>query len=362
MLAVSLSGADARVLVAPAQPIQSSPLLASPLRLQGPDDPAVDRDIQRLKSMAGTPMRNLGPRSPNGSSSQTAEPASASRAAWLLGLIYLQGAGVTRDPNQAQLWFERAHALGDPWSSAGLAWCQIEGCGGSPDPAAARRWIAQLRNVDLPRAQYLEWVVQSRMSPLQIATPRLGQIDSGPALPARELLIRAAQGGDMHARIELGLESVAASRLPEALEYFKAAAPKSAAASANMAIISDRIKNRLQVRPTSMSAADLLASAQQFHRGEGRPANYAEAIRLYRLAEVKGSVEARRMLALIFSRTTFEGDLDVAWMQQLGNLDLSKDAPGLVPVTGTRQLQREPSPLFDLLPEVWRKRTHRVSR
>ena len=111
-----------------------------------------------------------------------------------------------------------------------------------------------------------------------------------------------------------------------------------------------------------LSAEDLLASAQRFHRGQGRPANYAEAIRLYLLAESKGSVEAIRMLALIFSRPSPTGELDVQWMQELSHLNLSKLAPTLTTITGARMLQREPSPLFDLLPEVWRKRTHSMSR
>lgn len=49
-------------------------------------------------------------------------------------------------------------------------------------------------------------------------------------------------------------------------------------------------------------------------------------------------------------------------MQQLSNLDLSKDAPELGTRTSARMLQREPSPLFDLMPEVWRKRMHSMGR
>jgi TPR repeat protein len=362
LLAVGLGSVDARVRAQPAQAIEAAPMVSAPIRLQGPDDPAVDREIQRLKSLAGTPVQALPKSRTKGAAAQKAASANAAQAAWLLGLIYLHGAGVARDLNQAQIWFERAQALGEPWSSAGLAWCKIEGCKGSPDPAGARRWIGQLRSVNLPRAEYLEWVVESRLSPLQIATPQPGQADSSPALPARELLVRAARGGDVHARIELGLESVTAGRLTDALAYFRAAAPKSAAATVNTIIVSDRIKGSTPSRPATMSAAELLASAQRFHRGTGQPANYAEAIRLYRLADAKGSVEARRMLALIYARPGPDGQLDVNWMQQLANLDLSKDATGLYAGTGARLLQREPTPLFDLLPEVWRQRSHPITR
>ena len=68
------------------------------------------------------------------------------------------------------------------------------------------------------------------------------------------------------------------------------------------------------------------------------------------------------MLALIFSRPSPTGELDVQWMQELSHLNLSKLAPTLTTITGARMLQREPSLPFDLLPEVWRKRTHSMSR
>lgn len=362
MLAAGLGSVDARVKAQPAQPIEAAPLESVPLGLQGSEDAAVDREIRRLKSLAG----RAAAAAPRGQARTPAplavETANAAQAAWLLGLIYLHGAGVARDANQALAWFERAQALGASWSSAGLAWCAIDGCRGSPDPAGARQWIIRLRGVNLPRAQYLEWLVESRLSPLQLATPEPGQPDTHPALPARELLVRAAKSGDVHARIELGLESVTAGRLVEALEHFRAAAPNSEAAAINMAIVSDRLKGNTPSQPASMSAPELLASAQRFHRGTGQPANYAEAIRLYRLADAKGSAEARKMLALIFSRPGPDGQLDVQWMQQLSNLDLSKDMPSLGAVARTRLLQREPSPLFDLLPEVWRKRSKPITR
>lgn len=362
MLAAGLGSVDARVRAQPAQPIEAAPLTTVPLRVQGPDDPAVDREIHRLKALAGMPVPTALPSRATSPPSRTSGTANAAQAAWVLGLIYLHGAGVARDPIQAKVWFERAHVLGAPWSSAGLAWCEIDGCMGSPNPAGARQWIARLRGVNLPRAHYLEWLMESRLAPLQLATTGPGQPDATLALPAHELLVRSAKGGDVHARIELGLESVTAGRLAEALEHFRAAAPKSAAAATNMEIVSDRLKGGIPSRPASMSAAELLASAQSFHRGTERPANYAEAIRMYRLADAKGSVEARRMLALIFSRPGPDGQLDVQWMQQLSNLDLSKDSPGLGTVTGARLLQREPSPLFDQLPEMWRKRSQPVTR
>ncbi|UUZ75956.1 hypothetical protein LP414_31505 [Polaromonas sp. P1(28)-13] len=62
---------------------------------------------------------------------------------------------------------------------------------------------------------------------------------------------------------------------------------------------------------------------QRNHRGEGQPANFVEAIRLYRLAQSQDNVQARKML---WRRTA-------RW-------------PG-------RRCAAQPTPLFDLLPPSW---------
>lgn len=279
------------------------------------------------------------------------------RAAWLLGLLYLHGLGVTASPGEAAVWFERARALGEPLAAAGLAWCEIDGCRTAPNPAAAQRWITLLRRVDLPRAQYLQWLVDERLSPLHLATPGLrGEPTPAAPAPDRQLLLSAARGGSVHARIELGFESISANRPAEALEHFRAAASRSEAASANAALLSERLRVTPTARSSaSASAADTFTRAQRNHRGEGQPANFVEAIRLYRLAQNQGSEPAKRMLELIFSRPGPDGQVDIAWMQQLAYLNLSSGAPALDSTTVRRALRREPTPLFDMLPAYLRK-------
>lgn len=278
------------------------------------------------------------------------------RAAWLLGLIHLHGAGVGQAPAQAGNWFELAQSLGEPWAPAGLAWCELEACQGAANPAAARRWVVALRRVNLPRAQYLEWLLDNLQAPLQVATPQRGP-GPPPQRPGSQLLGQAARGGDIHAMIELGLQSVAAQRLTEALGHFEDAAPRSMVAANNAALVRERLQaQRDAARAEPMGAEALLAAARRSHRGEGVPANYVEAIRLYQLAKLRGSVEAQKMLALIYSRPSTTGELDVAWMQQLAYLDLSGDTPRPASPTASRSLQREPSPLVDLLPTAWRER------
>ncbi|MDP3829044.1 MAG: hypothetical protein Q8Q74_21030, partial [Polaromonas sp.] len=172
--------------------------------------------------------------------------------------------------------------------------------------------------------------------------------------PDRQLLLSAARGGNVHARIELGFESITANRPADALEHFRAAGSRSEAASANAALLSERLRVTPPAR-SSASAADTFARAQRNHRGEGQPANFVEAIRLYRLAQNQGSEPAKRMLELIFSRPGPDGQVDIAWMQQLAYLNLSGGAPALDSTTVRRELRREPTPLFDMLPASLRK-------
>lgn len=342
--------------------LRVGPVTSPPLRADMPQaaplraplgNPALDSDLARLRAAATTPGRGASAR------------ATQANAAWVLGLVYLHGIGVAPSPADAASWFERAQALGEPLAAAGLAWCEIEGCRTSPNPSAARRWIAPLRAVNLPRAQYLQWLVESRLSPLQIATPGPRLEPGIAAQPNRQLLLSAAQGGDVHATIELGFESLTANREAQALDYFRAAAARSPAAAANAELLAQRMRGPgpSARRPSASSgaqagsplAADTLARAQRNHRGEGQPANFVEAIRLYRLAQSQGSQQAKKMLELIFSRPGPDGQIDIAWMQQLAYVNLSQEAPSLDSATDRQGLRREPTPLFDLLPPAWRK-------
>lgn len=309
----------------------------------GPQDPIVLEEIEALKNRAMSPVVRLGTRA---------------EAAWLLGLIHLHGAGVRSDPAQAQSWFETSQALGHGWAAGGLAWCEIEGCQKKPNPPAARRWLGILKDINLPRARYLEWLVETRsaLDPSSAAPPAETDLAAGEA--PQTLLILASQGGDIHALIERGLQAIAQDRLGEALDFFNAAAPRSAVAATNAALVRERLQARQEsAASTPTSAAGLLAAARRSHRGEGQPANYTEAIRLYQLAKNRGSIEAQKMLALIYSRPDANGQLDINWMKQLAYLDLGGDSPRAVASTARPGLQREPTPLIDQLPLTWRERT-----
>ena len=296
-------------------------------------------------------------------------------AAWQMGLLTLHGICIVLNTADAEVWFVRAQQLGEPLAAAGLAWCEIEGCKAAPNPASASKWIELLRKVDAPRAIYLQWLMQSRLAPLELAPPGPGSTGKRyTALHDRQLLASAAQLGDINAKIELGLDRAAANELPEALQFFKSASPKSAAAAINSAVIAERLKNETKSMPApqlqslargdsavnvkSQSAADNLAQAQRYHRGTGVPSNYTEAIRLYQLAQNQGSVAAKKMLELIFSRPRPDGQIDLAWMQQLALVDLSGTAASIDLNSAKQSLKREPTPLFELVPQTWKKYTN----
>lgn len=313
---------------------------------------AVDGELRRLLRTAEAP-RTIG------STTQSAQ------AAWTLGLIYLHGAGVRRDTALAQRWFEQAVRFGrEPWAYAGLAWCYLDGCTGPPDPMAAARAINQLRPRHPARADFLQWVLAKRQTPLQVAKPGMNQ-DQVLELPSRPLLEKAAAAGDMHANIELGMDAVTNERFEQAEQYFRRAGPQSQAAQKNLQQLAARGNSPItapQKSPLTASAAEALTTARKYHRGQGVPSNFTEAIRFYRLADQRGSVEARRMLALIYSRPAPGGSIDPGWMQQLAQVDLATTIPTMGVLGTTHLLHREPTPLYDLMPVFWRDQLTQVGR
>lgn len=330
----------------PATPALSTPGTSRPpLRLPGADNPSLDAEVARLRAAALAPP-------PAGSRINR----NAANASWVMGLLRVHGIGVVVNLADAAVWFQRANNLGEPLAAAGLAWCEIEGCTGSPNPDQARRWLAALRNVNRPRAQYLQWLLESRLSPLEIAAPARDNKSTQASAAAKALLASAAEAGDLQARIELGFENLAEDRPDDALKQFRAAAPQSAVAAANAEQLTEAAR-KPQANRTTSSAADTLARAQRNHRGEGQPANFVEAIRLYRLAQSQGSTQAKKMLEQIFSRPAPDGQIDVAWMQQLAYANFSTDVATFGSAANRPSLRRELTPLFDLLPPGWKRYT-----
>jgi uncharacterized protein len=335
-----------------------------------------ERDIALLKERAERPSNTAAGKMSSALSNGRNLPAqkldmgpigSGADSAWLLGLIYAHGAGVAVDLAQAQLWFEHALENGQALGAAGLAWCALEACSRPLNASQARTYIAILKKTHAARALYFEWLSESKLAPFQLAA----SVDSTPSdrsasdLVARNTLIQSARLGDIHAQIELGLDSLAAQRVPQARSYFQSASTTSAAAAHNLRLLDMQQSNTAKQNNTPpinyahMDASALLSAARRNHQGSGLPANYVEAIRLYRMAEAKGSSAARDMLALIFSRTTSTGEVDLAWIQRLAQIEVSGPTPSYQAL-GTQLFQRERTPLFDYLPELWKARIEKV--
>ena len=84
----------------------------------------------------------------------------------------------------------------------------------------------------------------------------------------------------------------------------------------------------------------------------------------YQVAASSGDPQARKMLELIFSRPLQGGAIDVAWMQQLAGLHIGTNglSTGTTTAAPTSGWQREPSPLYDLVPLQWRTPGHNPRR
>ncbi|MFD2379270.1 hypothetical protein ACFSTJ_19785 [Ottowia pentelensis] len=67
------------------------------------------------------------------------------------------------------------------------------------------------------------------------------------------------------------------------------------------------------------------------------------------------------MLELIDSRPLPDGKINIRWMEQLAYVDpLANIAP--LPAQNTQMMQRDPTPLFDLMPAFWRRQLTQVER
>lgn len=343
------------------QPIKpaGTPGTAAP-KLMEPDENDTDAErIRKLQSVAsGNPKRG------------SAAERTAGRTAWLLGLLYLHGEHAPVDRTLARRWFERAKTLNEPLGNAGLAWCEIDGCNGPPAPAAARPYLSPLQKADSGLALYLEWRILERLAPVQGSNT--GQpLHSDPDVQRMQLLRQAAQAGNASAFNELGLANVTASRYDLALQQFNTAAARSPAAASNARLLRLRMDQGESARGGSGSGGggngitatgnkspeEWFAQARRYHRGDGVPSNYAEAIRLYQLAAAAGNPSARRMLELIYSRPAPGGSVNIAWMRQLASMDVTAEGAILnFSSPPTPQLfVRDVTPLYEFIPNEWRK-------
>ena len=115
-------------------------------------------------------------------------------------------------------------------------------------------------------------------------------------------------------------------------------------------------KRQRSRRRAARTQNEWFTQALRYHRGDGVPSNYTEALRLYQVAAANGSKPAQRMLERIYSRPAADGSVDIAWMQQLANLDVTREG-AVLPTLSAPSPQlfvRDPTPLYDMIPPPWR--------
>jgi uncharacterized protein len=336
------------------------PLLDAPVRSSGPEAADVDRGaISTAQKMELDRLLALATHAENAYKSSKPSKPEQANAAWIMGLLNLHGRGLPADVKRAKSWFQIAWHQGEKLASAGLAWCEMVGCGMPPDLAKARYWRTQLSKVNRGRALYFEWLARTKSAPLDLQNDADAKaaIDQ---IPHHKLLVEAANAGDIHAHIELGIESAAKNQLTEALQHFLFAEKNSSIVSTNASLIRAEINDAKSIaaRPQSGLDRNQLAEsswllARRYHRGEGIPINYVEAIRLYRKAADLGHLQAKKMLDLIFSQSVETGAINIFWMQRLSRVDVSGFSPQLPMVDGPVLLAREETGLTDFIPRIW---------
>jgi uncharacterized protein len=274
-------------------------------------------------------------------------------AAWELGLLYFHGISLNASTARAQELFATAYRAGERRAAAGLAVCAVQACSGPADPAAARRWTAELGRSEPARALMMEWLALQRNS-----TPE--------SAPGEGLLKRAAALGDMHALIELGLLQAQAESFAEAIRLFERAADAgSGAARHNAQALKTRLaESGLSARDAlSYEAVGSLATrpaheifllAQRMHRGSSGPLNLSRTIELYRAAADQGDLAAKKMLGLLFSQVGANGLPTPQWFQLLSNTEVDTEGPSTSTPPVSQGLLREPSLIYDYLPARWR--------
>jgi uncharacterized protein len=334
----------------PTAPRQAGRPSVQPLK----DQIALQAEIDNLKALAKKFAMTNPSNVARGNQAAILQKRQTANAAWVLGLLYANGLGVELDYSEAHIRFKQAHQLGEPLATAGLAWCDIQGCEGLPSAHQARMWLGQLRAVKPGRALYLDWLVENTFSPLQNNSAASATSLEKTRLQRHQLLLNAAKTQDVQALIELGFEAVASERLKDAQTYFLTAASQSAVAAKNAQIIANRQNDQKPycqiANNTDLPDNMILQVAQAMHRGDACPVNYIDAIRLYNLASGKGNLAAKRMLSLIYSKPLSDGNINVNWMQQLANLDVGNLSINISSANLISSLQREPTALYDLIP------------
>ena len=245
----------------------------------------------------------------------TAPGGDATDAALRAGLEYYQNAGTPMAPALARQRWKQAAEAGDARGMVAYGWLLANGTGGLRDVELAREWIGEARVAGLARATFVASLIEGRLSGAKKRVESL------------QLLEQAARDGDVLATNNLGVALELEGNLTGARTLYETAAMAGNTVARDnlermrrMSRPADGLNlSRLRLQADDGDADAMLQLAQRYHRGDGVPQDFAQAIHWYRKAADAGSARARESLSLIFSVPPRDRTqpYDVAWLREL---------------------------------------------
>ncbi|TCP97840.1 hypothetical protein EDC44_101230 [Cricetibacter osteomyelitidis] len=189
----------------------------------------------------------------------------------------------------------------------------------------AEKYLQQAVKFGFPRGYYL-------LGLLELHKDGSGQFN----LPAERLFNKAADLGDALAANMLANQYYRRGLFDRAVQWNnKAIQLGSHAAQKNKKIIDSGSQELAKTISTSSKTEylqDLRAKSQsgdgqasyelarRYHKGVEVSVNFGEAIRLYRLAASQGNEQAKRILPILLSKQTQQGNLNTLWLQETATL------------------------------------------
>ena len=286
------------------------------------------------------------PRAPAAADAPAADD--ATEAALRAGLEYYRNAGAPMAPALARQRWKQAAEAGDARGMVAYGWLLANGIGGLRDVEQAREWIGEARVAGLARATFVSSLLEGRIPGAKKRVESL------------QMLEQAARDGDMLAANNLGVALELEGNLTGARSLYETAAMAgNTTAQGNLERLrrlsrpADGLNlSRLRLQADDGDTDAMLQLAQRYHRGEGVPQDFAQAIQFYRRAADGGSVRAREFISLIFSRPPKDRSqvYDAAWMRELAaRINLQSDRRPSGGVAQNDRPRRNEDPLEGLL-------------
>lgn len=186
-----------------------------------------------------------------------------------LGLIYMEGTGVARNPAEALAWWRKSAQQGYVPAYLSLGQASQTGDGAEPDPAQALIWFRKAAEHGLPEAQHM--VGYMLMGDAGVAADKEA---------ARESFRKAAARGWAPAQARYGI-MLLEDKVPDSMEQGLALLRKAVAQGDN---------------------AGRFSLARCYETAHGVPLDLAKAAALYETAAFGGNKPAQQAIAMMYER------------------------------------------------------------